>query len=102
MGERIREQWPKKERILDEGEKEDRKRMRNGEREEGQIEYRARNREDRGRGWKTAAQPQVEERLERQEAESREARKVRGKILETPENETIERQEMLKRREVKD
>ncbi len=42
------------------------------------------------------------ETKERLETESREARKVRGKILEAPENETIERLEMLKRREVKD
>jgi hypothetical protein len=64
LGERIREQRRglRRERILEEGEKEERKR--NGEREEEQIEYRDRNREVRGRGRKTGAQPQVEERLQ--------------------------------------
>ncbi len=78
LGERIREQRRglrrERKRKEEGGRKGRQKEVRNGEREEGQIKYRARNREDRGRGWKTGAQPQVEERLERQETESTEAK----------------------------
>jgi hypothetical protein len=95
LGERIREQRRglRRERILEEGEKEERKIKKNGEREERQIEYRDRNREVRGRGRKTGAQPQVEERLERQETDSREARKVRRKRLERLETGSVDKLE---------